>query len=139
MMPQEIDKFKKDLEKETINKIIKKISVNDSYFYAEMIVMRDFDPMDLFIGDKIKIIIKMNLFNSKDFVMPNLINHRPKYLEAREIISEIIINSEDLIRCKEDAIMLIYEEVGKEIAKDLFQKNASEIQMSINETQKRSI
>jgi len=135
MSPQEIDEFKKDIEKETLSQVIKKMSVNDSFFYAEMVVVRYFDPMDPFTGDKIKVIIKINLFNSEDFVKPNIINDRPKCLKAREIRSEIILESEDLIKSKEDAIMLVYEEVGKEIAKDLFQKNALALHMSIKEPQ----
>jgi hypothetical protein len=136
MTPQEIQDFKDKIEKETLENVIRKVTVTDSYFYAEMIIMKHRDVMNPFDGDKIKVIIRFNLFNSKDFVNTNMVNDRPKYLKAKEIRTEMIMESEDLIKSKEDAMMLIYEEVAKEIAKDLFQQNAREISMSIQENRK---
>jgi hypothetical protein len=101
-----------------------------------MIIMKHRDVMNPFDRDKIKVVIKFNLFNSKDFVNTNIINDRPKYLKAKEIRTELILESEDLIKSKEDAMMLVYEEVAKEIAKDLFQQNAKEISMSIQDNKK---
>jgi len=136
---KEIKEFEENIRKETINNIIKSIKINDSYFYAEMVIMRHFDAMDPFGGEKIVCNIRINLYNSKEFVKTNIINDRPKALRAREIKSKLILDSIDLIKNKEDAMMLIYEEVGKEIAKDLFQQNAREINMTIQNTSKRYI
>jgi len=139
MTPQEIQDFKDKIEKETLDTVIKKISVTDSYFYAEMVIMKHFDAMDPFGGEKIVCKIRINLYNSKDFVKTNIVNDRPRVLKAREITSEIILESMDLIGSQEDAMMLIYDEVGKEIAKDLFQQNAREINMTIQDTKREYI
>jgi hypothetical protein len=138
MTPIEIDEFKTKIQKETIDTIVKKIEVQDSYFYAQMIVSKNVDAMDPF-GSKLNVIIKMNLFNSKSFELPNLINTRPKVLKAKEIVSRFQIDSEKLIQNKEDAIILVYEEVGKQIAMQLFQENARNIHMTVHDTQRTYI
>jgi len=114
-----------------LDSVIKSVSVNDSYFYAEMIIVKHFDAMDPFGGEKIKCIIKMNLYNSTNFVKENITNARPTVQNARQVRSEVLLESEDLIKSHEDAMLLIYEEAGKQIAQDLFQANAREINMTI--------
>lgn len=128
---KELKEMEEQIKSETINDVIKRISISDSYFYAEMAIMKYFDTMDPFNGEKIKCIIKMNLFNSKNFINTNISNERPKVQTAKEIRVEVILESEDLIRNKEDIMMLIYEETGKQIAQDLFQANAREINTTI--------
>jgi hypothetical protein len=139
MTPQEIQDFKDKIEKETLEKVIRKVTVTDSYFYAEMIITKHADPMDPFSGDKVNVSIKFNLFNSKDFINPNMVNDRPRHIKAKEIRTDFILESDDLIKSKEDAMMLVYEEIAKEIAKDLFQQNAKNIQMNITERKKKYI
>jgi len=134
MTPEEVDNFRKKIERETINKFIEKITVQDSFFYAEMIIYENSDMMDPF-NEKLNIIIKMNLHNSKEFQMPMMENSPRKILQGRQITSEFQINKERL-SSKEDAMMVIYDEVGKEIAKDLFQANAANIYQTTQTIQK---
>jgi len=122
MNPEEVDNFRKKVEKETMDGFIDKISVNDSFFYAEMIIYEGTEIDDIF-NQKVNIIIKMNLFNSDEFEIPNKINKLQKILHGKKIESKLKIDKEKL-QSSEDVMMIIYDEVGKEIAKDLFQSNA---------------
>ena len=119
MTPEEVDNFRKKVEKETMDKFIEKITVNDSFFYAEMLIYDNVDISDPF-NRKLGIVIKMNLHNSKEFQMPMMENTPRKTLKGKEIISKFQIDKERL-SSKEDAMMVIYDEVGKQIAQDLFQ------------------
>jgi len=125
MNPEEVDNFRKKVEKETMDGFIDKISVNDSFFYAEMIIYEGTEIDDIF-NQKVNIIIKMNLFNSDEFEIPNKINKLQKILHGKKIESKLKIDKEKL-QSSEDVMMIIYDEVGKEIAKDLFQSNAKNI------------
>jgi hypothetical protein len=128
MTPIQIDEFRKKVEKETFEKIVDKIEVNDSYFYASMMIYEL--PLSMenpFSQNKFGVVIRLNLFNSKDFEHPNQISDKPiKHLKGKEIKVKLEIDKEKLAS-KEDAMMIIYDEVGKEIAKDLFQANAANI------------
>jgi len=130
MTPEEVDDFRKKVEKETMDKFIEKITVQDSYFYAEIVIYENIDAMDPF-NEKLNIIIKMNLHNSKEFQMPMMENSPRKILQGKQIVSKFQINKERL-SSKEDTMMVIYDEVGKEIAKDLFQANATNIHQTIS-------
>ena len=132
MTPEEVDNFRKKVEKETMNKFIEKITVNDSYFYAEMMAYENTDVSDPF-NQKLGIVIKMNLYNSKEFQMPMMENSPRKILKGKEIISKFQIDKERL-SSKEDAMMIIYDEVGKQIAQALFQANAANIHHTIQGT-----
>ena len=125
MTPEEANDYRKKIEKETMDKFIEKITVQDSYFYAEMVIYENTDMMDPF-NEKLNIIIKMNLYNSKEFQMPMVENIPRKILKGKQIVSEFQINKERL-SSKEDAMMIVYDEIGKQIAQDLFQANAANI------------
>jgi len=131
----EMDEFKSKIQKETIDNILKTLKVSDSYFYAEMVIMKASMIEDPF-QNKIKVIIRMNLYNSQEFQQDNIINDNKKYLTGRDIHTEILMDSYDLIEKKEDAMLLIYKEVGAQIAADLFQKNGKEVNMIVNDIRK---
>ena len=88
---QEIDEFKTKVQKETIDNIINRIEINDSYFYTKILV-ENAPIMDNPFGDKVKVYIKINLFDSKEFENENVINSNRKHLKANGIVSEIIID-----------------------------------------------
>lgn len=134
MTPQEIDNFRKKVEKETMDKFIEKITVNDSYFYAEMMIYDNADISDPF-NQKLGIVIKLNLHNSKEFQTPMMENSPRKILKGKQITSKFQIEKERL-SSKEDAMMIIYDEVGKQITMDLFQANAANIHQTITGTRK---
>mgnify|MGYP007066212972 CR=1 FL=1 len=137
MTPEEVDNFRKKVEKETMDKFIEKITVNDSFFYAEMLIYVNADVSDPF-NQKLGIVIKMNLHNSKEFQMPMMENTPRKMLKGKEIISKFQIDKERL-SSKEDAMMVIYDEVAKQIAQDLFQMNAANIYHTIQGTRRNYI
>jgi len=130
MTPEEANDYRKKIEKETMDKFIEKITVQDSYFYAEMVIYENTDMMDPF-NEKLNIIIKMNLYNSKEFQMPMVENIPRKILKGKQIVSEFQINKERL-SSKEDTMMIVYDIAGKEIAASLFQQNAANINIFTN-------
>jgi len=131
----ELDEFKSKIQKETIDSVLKTLKVSDSYFYAEMVIMKASMIEDPF-QRKIKVIIKMNLYNSQEFQKETVINNFSKCLNGKYIETTVLLDSYDLIRSKEDAMLLIYKEVSAQIAADLFQRNSKEINMIVNDIKK---
>jgi len=132
MSPEEIEKYEKikeDISKQIKDSIIEEIEVNDSFFYAKMSIAKGMDVSSF--SEKLRATIKIKLFNSKEFEYPNRINERPKMLEAKEIVTTVEVD-EFQIRNKEDMMMIVYEEIGKQLAADLFQANASNVHMVAN-------
>lgn len=132
MTPEQVDEYRRKIEKETMDKFIEKIEVNDSYFYAEMIIFENVDMTDPF-NSKLKVVIKMTLHNSKEFQIPMMENTPRKILQGKQIRSEFQIDKE-MLSSKEDAMMVIYDIAGKEIAASLFQANAANIHHTIQGT-----
>ena len=137
MNPQEVQDFKERIEKETIDNIIKSIEVNDSFFYAKMVVMRESMANDPF-GHKIKAIIRINLYNSEEFERPNITNNNRKLLKGKEIRTEVTLDVNEL-DSKAEAMRLIYKTVASEITENLFMRNAENIEMAVNNMQRKYI
>jgi len=129
MNPQEIEDFKNKIEKDTIDNIVSKIEVNDSYFYATLVVTKSQDMVNIFEGPKVHVIIKMILHRSEHFSKPNVSNGIKILSKGKEIVSRFEIE-ESRLKDDTDAILFVYEEVGKQIAADLFQANAHELNYS---------
>jgi len=128
---EKLEEIRATIEKETIKNVIKTISVEDSYLYAKMLITKCSMVADPF-QNKIKAIIIINLFNSREFSNDRMSNSK-RTLEPKTIRSEIALDDMSLIEQKEDVMLLIYEEVAKEIAADLFRENAENIIMQTKE------
>lgn len=111
------------VKKEVFEDIVAKISIDDSYFYAELLIQKQHDDP---YTEYFKITILINLFNSKDFKDVNQIS-RKMICKAKKIRTEVKIPSLDVIKSKEDIMMLVYEQISKQIVMDLFQSNGSAI------------
>ena len=127
---EELRELESKIREETIESVLKTIEINDSYFYAKMVIM-EAPLMDDPFQQKVKAIITINLCNSKEFQNENIVND--KRVIKPKVIKSTITFDKNLVNQKEDLMMLIYEEVSKEIAKDLFQENARNIHMSFQD------
>ena len=127
MTATEIIQFKEKIEKETLDKITEKITITDSYFYAELFVINEKPSVENPFNESIKVIVMINLFNSKDFNNEHMTTDKEiKYVKAKQIKSELVLNKSKL-SSNEDIMIIVYEEIAKQIAADLFQSNAENI------------
>jgi len=125
----EVRELEKKIRAETIDSVLSTISINDSYFYAKMAIMKMSPAEDPF-GSKVKAITEISLANSAEFQTEKMTNDR-RVVQTKKIRTSIIMDADvALNNQKEDLMMLVYEEVSKEIAKDLFQANAKNIMSS---------
>ncbi len=130
MTPQEIDDFKNKIQEETIGSIIKTININDSYFYASLTIFKTSRLEDPF-EDKFRVIVKLNLFNSEEFEMPNITNSNRSFLKAKEIKIDTLIDRNELDN-KADDMMLVYRIIAEDIAQNLFMQNMDKVEMIIS-------
>jgi len=127
---QDLKEVIENTREETITSVLKTIKINDSYFYAKMVIMEMSLIEDPF-GNNVKVIMEINLVKSEDFNNENIVISN-KVAYPKKIRSELVLEKE-LVNQKEDLMMIVYDEVSKEIAKDLFQSNARDIKMSLTD------
>lgn len=130
---KELEELREKIEKETIQKIVKLIEINDSYLYAKMVIYEPLGETNIF-RNKLSVKIEINLYNSQDFSQDfsqDCIVNQNKEVKKAKIIKSTLEIDKDLVNQKEDLMMLVYDEVSKEIAKDLFQSNTNNINQTI--------
>ena len=129
---EKLNKIKNNSFIEGRDSVIKTIKISDSYLYAKMNISKASIMEDPF-SKKVVVNLEINLVNSNEFSTSNMVNSH-RMVQAKVIKSKLILDSYDLIKSDADAMMLVYDEVAKEIAKDLFQANAGNINMVIKDT-----
>lgn len=132
---KKLNEYKEKVQEETRQELLKTIKISDSYLYAKIAIFKSSQAIDPFV-DKVEVRLSINLYNSSEFSKQYMENS-PRRAIAKVINSVLILDSYKLISQKEDAMMLVYDEVAKEIAKDLFSANANNIDMVVSNRQER--
>jgi len=132
MTPIEIDEFKQKIQKETIDSIVKTIKIDDGYFSGKLIVQKTSLAEDPF-KDSYSALYELRLVPLK-FIedtmvskgMEKMFTQEPRIIKGSFTLGRKFFEKEQ----KEDLMMRLYDILGKEIAKDLFMRNANDINMT---------
>lgn len=133
-LASQVDDYKETVVQDTINSVLKTIEINDSFFYAKMVVYKS-NPMEDPFSDKVNVVIEMNLFNSKDFEHENLMSDKQFVNKARKIKTTMTIDK-DRLQDKADAMGVVYKIVADKIAQELFFRNIDKVDMIVNKERK---
>ena len=136
-LANQVDEFKEKIIKETIDNVLKTIEINDSFFYAKMVVYKNAlfdDPY----GDKVTAKVELRLFNSTEFDGDYRVSDARTLCQPKIIKTEVTLDKSRLDN-KVDATKVLYNLVADAIAQELFFRNIEDIDMIVTDRQKSYI
>ena len=117
---KKFEQLKEDIRKEVEGEIINKVKVNDSYFYAEVILSKLPLSMENPYTEQYGIKAILNLHNSQDFNYPHMTNEKREVKSKRIVLKETL--DLDSVGDTSDPNVLMpifYEMLAKHLAKEM--------------------